>query len=79
MGASGLRQRTPTDREFSVRKEHRHEWSGRQVRHETMLNLFRRGEVLPEGRTNEEEAGLIGGEKGGGGDGSPPRHLGGYS
>ena len=59
MGASGLRQRTPTDREFSVRKEHRHEWSGRQVRHETMLNLFRRGEVLPEGRTNEEEVKLL--------------------
>ena len=63
MGASGLRQRTPTDREFSVRKEYRHEWSGRQVRRaisrETMLDLFRRGEVLPEGRTNEEEVKLL--------------------
>ena len=59
MGASGLRQRTPTDREFSVRKEYRHEWSGRQVRRETMLDLFRRGEVLPDGRTNEEEVKLV--------------------
>jgi len=24
-----------------------------------MLDLFRRGEVLPEGRTNEEEAALV--------------------
>ena len=59
MGASGLRQRTPTDREFSVRRSHRHEGSGRQVRRETMLDLFRRGEVLPEGRTNEEEVKLL--------------------
>lgn len=36
MGASGLRQRTPTDREFSVRKKDRHGRSGRQVRRETL-------------------------------------------
>ncbi len=63
MGGSGLRQKPPTDRAFSVRKEDRHEWSGRQVRRaisrETMLDLFRRGEVLPEGRTNEEEVKLL--------------------
>ena len=29
----------------------------------TMLDLFRRGEVLPDGRSNEEEAALIGREK----------------
>ncbi len=27
---------------------------------DTMTDLFRRGEVLPEGRTNEEETRLIG-------------------
>jgi hypothetical protein len=28
-----------------------------------MLHLFRKGEILPEGRTTEEEEGLIGKEK----------------
>jgi hypothetical protein len=39
-------------------------WQANAISRETMTDLFRRGEVLPEGRTNEEEAGLIGGEKG---------------
>ena len=33
------------------------------ISRDTMSELFRRGEVLPEGRTNEEEEGLIKGEK----------------
>ena len=59
MGGSGLRQKPPTDRAFSVRSEYRHEWSERQLRRDTMTDLFRRGEVLPEGRTNEEEVKLV--------------------
>ena len=63
MGGSGLRQKPPIDRAFSVGKEDRHERSERQVRRaisrETMLDLFRRGEVLPEGRTNEEKVKLV--------------------
>ncbi len=34
-------------------------WQANAISRETMTDLFRRGEVLPEGRTNEEEAGLI--------------------
>ena len=64
MGGSGMRHKPPTDRALSVRKEDRHEWSGRQVRRETMLDLFRRGEVLPEGRRNEEEVKLLAGAAG---------------
>ena len=30
---------------------------------DTVLNLFRRGEVLPDGLSNEKEAALIGREK----------------
>jgi hypothetical protein len=30
------------------------------ISRDTMLDLFRRGEVPPEGRTNDEEGGLIG-------------------
>ena len=35
-------------------------WQAGTISRETMLDLFRRGEVLPEGRTNEEEERLIG-------------------
>jgi hypothetical protein len=35
-------------------------WQAGAISRETMLDLFRRGEVLPEGRTNEEEERLIG-------------------
>jgi hypothetical protein len=35
-------------------------WQANTISRDTMLDLFRRGEVLPEGRTNEEEAWLIG-------------------
>lgn len=34
-------------------------WQAGAISRETMSELFRRGEVLPEGRTNEEEAKLI--------------------
>jgi hypothetical protein len=34
-------------------------WQSGALSRESMMELFRRGEVLPEGRTNEEEAGLI--------------------
>lgn len=36
-------------------------WQANAIRRETMLDLFRRGEVLPEGRTNEEEEKLSAG------------------
>jgi hypothetical protein len=38
-------------------------WQANAISRETMTELFRRGEVLPEGRTNEEEHHLITGEK----------------
>jgi hypothetical protein len=34
-------------------------WQAGAISQDTMHELFRRGEVLPEGRTNEEEADLI--------------------
>ena len=34
-------------------------WQANAISRDTMTDLFRRGEVLPEGRTNEEEASLI--------------------
>jgi hypothetical protein len=34
-------------------------WQSGALSRESMMELFRRGEVLPEGRTNEEEARLI--------------------
>jgi len=34
-------------------------WQAGAISRETMTDLFRRGEVLPEGRTNEEEKRLI--------------------
>ena len=34
-------------------------WQAGAISQDTMFDLFRRGEVLPEGRTNEEEAALI--------------------
>jgi hypothetical protein len=37
-------------------------WQNGAMSRETMLHLFRRGEVLPEGRTDEEERRLIGAE-----------------
>lgn len=38
-------------------------WQANAISRETMTDLFRRGEVLPEGRTNEEEAKLVEGER----------------
>lgn len=35
-------------------------WQANAISRDTMTDLFRRGEVLPEGRTNEEEAILLG-------------------
>ena len=37
-------------------------WQAGAISRDTMTDLFRRGEVLPEGRTNEEEKGLVGQE-----------------
>ena len=34
-------------------------WEAGAISRETMLDLFRRGEVLPEGRTNEDEVKLL--------------------
>ena len=34
-------------------------WQAGAISRDTMTDLFRRGEVLPEGRTNEEEQRLI--------------------
>jgi hypothetical protein len=34
-------------------------WQASAISQDTMFDLFRRGEVLPEGRTNSEEANLI--------------------
>jgi hypothetical protein len=34
-------------------------WQNGALSRDSMLDIFRRGEVLPEGRTNEEEAALI--------------------
>jgi hypothetical protein len=38
-------------------------WQKSAISRDTMLHLFRKGEILPEGRTTEEEAGLIEKEK----------------
>ncbi|MCY2950433.1 MAG: hypothetical protein NTU53_00450 [Planctomycetota bacterium] len=35
-------------------------WQNGALSRHSMLDIFRRGEVLPEGRTNEEEVRLIG-------------------
>jgi len=34
-------------------------WQSGALRQDSMMDIFRRGEVLPEGRTNEEEVRLI--------------------
>ena len=34
-------------------------WQANAISRDTMMDVFRRGEILPEGRTNEEEARLI--------------------
>jgi hypothetical protein len=44
-------------------------WQNGALSRDSMLDIFRRGEVLPEGRTNEEGVRLI--EKGKAGDGKP--------
>jgi hypothetical protein len=36
-----------------------HAWQAGALSRDSMLDIFRRGEVLPEGRTNEEEVRLI--------------------
>ena len=38
-------------------------WQTGGLSRDTMLDLFRRGEILPEGRCNEEEIHLIGSDK----------------
>ena len=39
-------------------------WQAGAISRDTMTDLFRRGEVLQEGRTNEEEAKLVGAQGG---------------
>jgi hypothetical protein len=38
-------------------------WQHGAISRDSMLHLFRKGEILSEGRTTEEEEGLIGEEK----------------
>ena len=38
-------------------------WKDGAISRDTMLELFRREEILPEGRTNADEIALISGEK----------------
>lgn len=38
-------------------------WQSGAISRDTMLHLFRKGEILPEGRTTEEEEGLIEGDR----------------
>lgn len=38
-------------------------WQKSAISRDSMLHLFRKGEILPEGRTTEEEANLIEKEK----------------
>jgi hypothetical protein len=38
-------------------------WQKGAMSRDTLFDLLRRGEILPEGRTNEEEARLVGTEK----------------
>jgi len=35
-------------------------WQAGTLSRDTMFELFRRGEILPDGRTNQDEAELIG-------------------
>ncbi|MEY2428370.1 MAG: hypothetical protein QOJ40_1255 [Verrucomicrobiota bacterium] len=35
-------------------------WQAGAISKDTMFELFRRGEILPDGRTNQDEAALIG-------------------
>jgi hypothetical protein len=39
-------------------------WQSRAQSRDSMLDIFRRGEVLPEGQTNEEETRLVKAESG---------------
>lgn len=34
-------------------------WQANAISKDTMFELFRRGEILPDGRTNQDEAALI--------------------
>jgi hypothetical protein len=34
-------------------------WQGGAISRDTMLELFRKGEILPDGRTNKDEVALI--------------------
>ena len=34
-------------------------WQSGAISRDTMFELFRKGEILPDGRTNQDEAGLI--------------------
>ena len=38
-------------------------WQSGAISRDTMFELFRKGEILPDGRTNQDEAALIAGAK----------------
>ena len=38
-------------------------WQAGAISKDTMFELFRRGEILPDGRTNQDEEALIGGQR----------------
>jgi hypothetical protein len=40
-------------------------WQAGAISRDTMFELFRKGEILPDGRTNEDEEALIRSETGG--------------
>lgn len=50
-------------------------WQNGAISRETMLHRFRRGEALPEGRTDDDEARLIGSGAVGGSDAGPVSHA----
>jgi hypothetical protein len=49
-------------------------WQAGAISRDTMFELFRKGEILPDGRTNQDEAALV---KAGAGQGQPGQQSGG--
>jgi len=51
-------------------------WQAGALSRDTMFELFRRGEILPDGRTNQDEAALIANSTGGNGANRGPSRTG---
>jgi len=51
-------------------------WQADALSRDTMFELFRRGEILPDGRTNQDKAALIRGGTGGSGGNTGPSRTG---